>query len=127
MYIAILVPLLIALGFDAMTGFVMVTIGASVGFSGAVMNPFTVGIAQGIAELPTFSGMGFRIVIFIVIYVVAVIYVYRYAVKVKKDPSIGIYGKFKRSNTEAVTTTNEILFLSFNQLKKFHRVEQINL
>ena len=105
-YIAILVPLTIALGFDAITGFAMVTIGASVGFTAAVMNPFTVGIAQGIAELPTFSGMGFRIVLFIVLYVVAVIYVYRHAVKVKKDPTIGIYGKFKQSNTEVVTTTN---------------------
>jgi uncharacterized ion transporter superfamily protein YfcC len=101
-YIGILVPLTIALGFDAMTGFAIVIIGASVGFTSAVMNPFTVGIAQGIAELPTFSGIGFRLVLFVVLYLAAVIFVYRYAGKVKKDPSIGIYGKFKRDNNDAL-------------------------
>lgn len=106
-YIAILVPLTIALGFDAMTGFAMVTIGASVGFTAAVMNPFTVGIAQGIAELPTFSGMGFRIIIFIVLYIAAAMYVYRYAVKVKKNPSIGIYGKYKPGQANTVTHSDE--------------------
>lgn len=59
-YIAILVPLAVALGFDAMTGAAIVLLGASVGFTSAVMNPFTIGIAQGIAELPPFSGMGLR-------------------------------------------------------------------
>ena len=119
-YIAILVPLTIALGFDAMTGFAMVTIGASVGFTAAVMNPFTVGIAQGIAELPPFSGMGFRIVVFIVLYIAAAIYVYRYAAKVKKDPSIGVYGKYKpeEMNTviqsdEKMSTSHKLVLLSF--------------
>lgn len=106
-YIAILVPLTIALGFDAMTGFAMVTLGASIGFTSAVMNPFTVGIAQGIAELPTFSGMGFRIVIFIVMYIAAATYVYRYASKVKKDPSIGIYGKYKQGEVKAATNPDQ--------------------
>ncbi|GAB6991026.1 YfcC family protein [Paenibacillus pini] len=106
-YIAILVPLTVALGFDAMTGFAMVTIGASVGFTAAVMNPFTVGIAQGIAELPTFSGMGFRIIIFIVLYLAAATYVYRYASKVKKNPSIGVYGKFKQGEVKAVANSDE--------------------
>ena len=50
----------------------IVSVGASVGFTAAIMNPFTVGVAQGIAELPTFSGMGFRIVLFIVLYIAAV-------------------------------------------------------
>lgn len=119
-YIAILVPLTIALGFDAMTGFAMVTIGASIGFTSAVMNPFTVGIAQGIAELPTFSGMGFRIVIFIVMYIAAATYVYRYASKVKKDPSIGIYGKFKRGEVKAganpdqkMTRSHKLVLIAF--------------
>lgn len=106
-YIALLVPLTIALGFDAMTGFAMVTIGASVGFTAAVMNPFTVGIAQGIAELPPFSGMGFRIVVFIVLYIAAATYVYRYASKVKKDPSIGVYGKYQPGKVNTETPSNE--------------------
>ena len=99
-YIGIIVPLAIALGFDAIVGLSMVTIGASVGFTAGVLNPFTVGVAQSIAELPPFSGIGFRIVLFIVLYIVAVLYVYRYAGKVKKDPSVGFYGYYKQEQRQ---------------------------
>ena len=97
-YIGIIVPLAIALGFDAIVGLSIVTIGASVGFTAGILNPFTVGVAQSVAELPTFSGIGFRIVLFIVLYIVAVLYVYRYAKKVKKNPSIGFYGYYKQDS-----------------------------
>lgn len=93
-YIAIMIPLAIALGFDAIVGTAIVLVGASVGFTSAIMNPFTVGVAQGIAELPTFSGVGFRIAIFVVMYLVSVIFIYRYAMKVKKNPSLGFLGNF---------------------------------
>lgn len=99
-YIAILVPLSVALGFDAMTGAAIVLLGASVGFTSAVMNPFTFGIAQGIAELPPFSGMGFRIVVFVVMYLTAVAFVYRHAMKVKKNPAAGIYGSYEPANID---------------------------
>lgn len=95
-YVPILVPLAVALGFDVLTGAAIVLIGASVGFTTAVMNPFTVGIAQGIAGLPLFSGIAYRIVLFVVIYGVAVAFVYRHAMKVKKNPSLGFFGKYKR-------------------------------
>lgn len=94
-YIGIVVPLAIALGFDAIVGLSMVTIGASVGFTAGVLNPFTVGVAQGVAELPTFSGIEFRIILFVVLYIVAVQYVYKYAEKIKQNPSIGFYGYYK--------------------------------
>ncbi|MGM0714895.1 hypothetical protein [Brevibacillus parabrevis] len=97
-YIAILVPLCVALGFDTMTGAAIVLVGASVSFTSAIMNPFTIGIAQGIAELPPFSGIGFCIGVFVVMYGVAVIFVYRHAMKVKKNPDLGIYGSYNREN-----------------------------
>ncbi|MBS4191894.1 YfcC family protein [Bacillus sp. FJAT-49705] len=105
-YIGILVPLAIALGFDAITGLAIVSLGASVGFTAAVMNPFTVGVAQGIAELPTFSGIAFRLILFVVLYAVAVIYIYRYAGKVKDNPSIGFYGNYKQGNKDALLNVN---------------------
>lgn len=98
-YIGILVPLAIALRFDAITGFAIVSLGASVGFSAAVMNPFTVGVAQGIAELPTFSGIGLRLALLATLYTAAVWYVWRYAKKVRNNPSIGFYGSHD-SNTK---------------------------
>lgn len=96
-YIGILVPLAIALKYDSITGFAIVSLGASVGFSAAVMNPFTVGVAQGIAELPTFSGIGLRIALLAALYVTAVWYVLRYAKKVKNNPNLGFYGKHDRN------------------------------
>ena len=100
-YIGILVPLAIALGFDAITGFAIVMLGASVGFTAAVMNPFTVGVAQEVAELPMFSGIAFRLVVFIVLYVIAVLYVYRYAGKVKNNPSLAFNGNFQKEDLSA--------------------------
>lgn len=86
-FIAMGVSLAIALGYDAIVGMSMIALGAAIGFSAGFLNPFSVGIAQGIAELPTFSGMGLRIIMFIVLWIVTSLYVMRYAQKVKKDPT----------------------------------------
>lgn len=119
-YIGILVPLAIALGFDAITGFAIVVIGASIGFTAAVMNPFTIGVAQGIAELPTFSGMGLRLLLLAVLYIIGFIYIYRYASKVKKDPSLGFYGNYNASDKNALVdssikmeTKHKLVLLTF--------------
>lgn len=87
-FIPIMVSLCIALGFDSITGTAIVFMGAGAGFAGAFMNPFTIGVAQGIAELPLFSGMGLRLVIFATMVLIAIVFVMRYANKVKKDPSL---------------------------------------
>lgn len=92
MYLPIIIPFALALGFDAFTGCAIVLMGMSIGFTTAVMNPFTVGIAQSIAELPMFSGLGLRIALFVIIYVAVVSFVYFHAKKVTKDPSLGIWG-----------------------------------
>lgn len=75
-----------ALGFDAMVGMAMVALGAGVGFIGGFINPFTVGVAHSIAGLPIYSGMGFRVAVYIVLYVATVLYIMRYARKVKENP-----------------------------------------
>lgn len=84
----IMVVLAIRMGFDSITGVSLVLLGAGAGFTGAFLNPFTVGIAQGIAELPLFSGMGFRILMFITMVMATVIYIMIYAKRVKNDPTI---------------------------------------
>lgn len=90
-YLALLIPVALALGFDVITGAAIVLVGAQIGFSTALINPFTIGVAQKIAELPLFSGMSFRIGLFVVLYIVSVTFVYRYAMKVKRDPSKGFF------------------------------------
>jgi len=59
------------------------------------MNPFTVRIAQGIAQLPPFSGMCYHIILFVVMYLVSVVFVYHYAMKVKCDRSRGFFADGK--------------------------------
>ncbi|MCG0276515.1 MAG: TIGR00366 family protein [Thermosediminibacteraceae bacterium] len=107
-FIPIMVSLAIALGYDAIVGMSMVSLGVNTGFSAAFMNPFTIGVAQGIANLPLFSGMGFRIVNFIVFETLAVLWTMRYAAKIKKNPSASIvkdldYSTFKIEGKELNT------------------------
>ena len=84
-FVPIGVALARALGYDAVTGMAMVSLGAAAGFTSGFMNPFTVGVAQGIAELPLFSGIGLRIIIWICTLILVIGYIYRYANKVKAD------------------------------------------
>ncbi|MDH9160762.1 MULTISPECIES: YfcC family protein [Staphylococcus] len=73
------------LGYDALTGAAMIILGAASGFIGGMLNPFTVGVAQSVAELPMFSGWGLRTIIYLFILTAAIITVMIYAHKVKGD------------------------------------------
>jgi uncharacterized ion transporter superfamily protein YfcC len=85
-FIIILVPLAISMGYDSIVGVSMVFVAAGLGFAGAVLNPFTIGIAQGIADLPLFSGFGYRLFCWFVINTVGIGWILWYARKIKKDP-----------------------------------------
>ncbi len=85
-FIVVLVPLAITMGYDSITGVSVVYITAGVGFAGAVLNPFTIGIAQGIAELPLFSGLEYRAFCWIVLNAAGLIFLLRYAARIRKDP-----------------------------------------
>jgi uncharacterized ion transporter superfamily protein YfcC len=82
-FLPALVVLSRRLGYDDITGCAIAFVGAGAGFSGAFLNPFTVGVGQGIAGLPLFSGMGFRMIVWVVVTTIAVVYVLRYARSVK--------------------------------------------
>ncbi|MDW7760348.1 MAG: Na+/H+ antiporter NhaC family protein [Acidobacteriota bacterium] len=89
-FVLLFIPLALSLGYDSVTGVMIPFIGAGAGFAGAFMNPFTVGIAQGIAELPLFSGFVYRIVCWVVVTAVCTWFVARYARKIKADPKRSI-------------------------------------
>lgn len=86
-FIPIFVGIAIAMGYDAIVGLAIVALGTGLGYSGAVMNPFTVGMAQSIADIPQMSGAGFRIICHLILIAVASVYVVRYALKIQADPS----------------------------------------
>ena len=85
-FVAIFIPLAISMGYDSVVGVLMCYVAAHVGFAGAVFNPFTLGIAQGLSGLPPFSGMEYRFVCWLLLTVIAVAFTLRYAAKVKKNP-----------------------------------------
>lgn len=80
----IFITLALALGFDKLTGVALVLLGTGSGFVAGFLNPFTVGIAQEISGLPLFSGMGLRIIAYLVFVSTTIIYVYIYARKIKR-------------------------------------------
>jgi uncharacterized ion transporter superfamily protein YfcC len=92
-FIPIFVGIAIAMGYDAIVGMAVIAVGVGVGYSGAAMNPFTVGVAQGIAELPYLSGAWYRIICHVAQIVVASIYIINYAFRIQADPSKSlVYG-----------------------------------
>lgn len=82
----IIIPLAISMGYDSITGLAMVYVAAHVGFAGAILNPFTIGIAQDIAGLPIFSGIEYRLICWLVLNIITITIVLWYANKVHKDP-----------------------------------------
>lgn len=92
--ISVFTGITVALGYDAVVGGAVVYVGVATGFAAAITNPFSVGIAQSIAELPISSGLWYRVVIFLVFQSASVWYVMRYAKRVKADPTRSIiYGE----------------------------------
>ncbi len=80
--------LFIALGYDPLVGAAVVWIGTVSGFAAGTTNPFSVGIAQGIAGIPMYSGLGYRIVLFVVFMIATITYVVIYARRVKQNPRL---------------------------------------
>ncbi len=85
-FVLIFIPLALALGYDTVTGVAMCYVAAHSGFAAALLNPFTIGVAQGIAGLPLFSGIEYRFAAWLVITTIAILYVSSYAAKIKKNP-----------------------------------------
>jgi uncharacterized ion transporter superfamily protein YfcC len=85
-FIIIFVPMAIKMGYDSIVGVCLCFFAAGLGFAGATLNPFTIGIAQGLSDVPLFSGLEYRIFCWIVITSIGIAFVLRYASKIKKDP-----------------------------------------
>lgn len=95
----VMVMFALALGLDSLTGVAIIILGGAIGFSTGALNASTTLVSQRIAELPPFSGIGYRFVCFAVFYVVTNIFLIRYANKVQKNPSYSpMYDLDKENN-----------------------------
>ena len=87
-----LVPIAVALayflGWDSLVGLGMSIMAACFGFSAAITNPFSVAIAQKISDIPLYSAMGYRIIIFLVFFLLLDVFLIRYAKKIEKKPEL---------------------------------------
>ena len=86
-FLPLVLSVCFAMGFDSLTALGIVFGSIAIGYCSACANAFTVGVAQGIAGLPMFSGIELRIAVFVVMYLVTVPFVMRHAMKVKKNPA----------------------------------------
>jgi uncharacterized ion transporter superfamily protein YfcC len=102
-FYALVITVLIAAGYDALTGAAVVLLGCGIGVIGSTVNPFATGIASGIAGVPLSEGLVGRIVILIVGLAIGIFFVLRYADRVKADPSRSFVFDLKESNEERFT------------------------
>lgn len=82
----IFVPLAISMGYDSIVGVSLCFVAAALGFAGAFLNPFTIGIAQGLSNLPLFSGIEYRIFMWLFINTIGFAFILRYATIIQKNP-----------------------------------------
>jgi len=89
-FVLLFIPLALALGYDTVTGVAIPFVGAAAGFAAAFINPFTLGVAQGIAQLPPLSGFSYRFFCWSITTAAAILFVQRYALKIKSQPQKSI-------------------------------------
>ena len=91
-FYALFIPLMTALGYDRMVTAAMIILGALIGVMGATVNPFSIGVAAGEANVSIGDGLGLRLLLWAVLTAMAVGWVLRYAGKVRRDPAASLVG-----------------------------------
>jgi uncharacterized ion transporter superfamily protein YfcC len=97
-FYALVITVMIAAGYDALTGAAIVLLGCGIGVLGSTVNPFATGIASGIAGIPISEGIIGRLVILLVGLAIGIFFVLRYADRVKRDPSKSLVYDLKGEN-----------------------------
>ena len=97
-FYAILIPAVIAVGYDAVTGVAIILIGAGIGVLGSTINPFATIIAANAADIPFTQGMLLRFALLIGCLAISIAYVMRYAARVKADPERSVVASMRAEN-----------------------------
>lgn len=122
----VLVPMAITLsysfGWDSLVGLGISAMASGFGFAAAIFNPFTLGVAQKLAELPAYSGTGYRILIFITIYLVLYAFLFFYAKKIEKNPELSPVYDEDRSVRKKYVFEGEYSVLDNPRLKQSVKV-----
>jgi uncharacterized ion transporter superfamily protein YfcC len=97
-FYGLIIAVMIAAGYDAMTGVSIVMLGAGIGVLASTVNPFATGIASGFAGISIADGLVSRLLILVIGTIIGIIFVSRYAAKVKKDPTKSLVYDLKEEN-----------------------------
>jgi uncharacterized ion transporter superfamily protein YfcC len=97
-FYVLVITVMIAAGYDALTGALILLLGCGIGVLGSTVNPFATGIASGFADVPLTEGIGWRIVILVVGLAAGIWFVSRYAERVRRDPSKSLVYDMKEAN-----------------------------
>ncbi|MBD1379363.1 YfcC family protein [Metabacillus arenae] len=99
-YVPVILPLMIALGYDSVVAAAVALVATTAGFMTGFLNPINTGLGQKISGLPVFSGIELRIIAFVVFVLAGIIYIIRYAQKVKRNPEASlVYEEDSRKRT----------------------------
>ncbi|MBS1676035.1 MAG: YfcC family protein [Actinobacteria bacterium] len=106
-FYGLIVPLMLALGYDRMVAVGVIMLGAGVGVMGSTVNPFSIGIASGFAGVSIGDGIGLRLVMWIVLTAITIAYVARYAHRVLQTPGRSLVGFAPGDRERAAATASE--------------------
>lgn len=99
-YIPVILPLMIALGFDSVTAVAVALIATTAGFTTGILNPINTGLGQKLAEIPVYSGMGLRITAFALMVTAGIVYVGKYAKRIRENPESSLVFNEDRSKRQ---------------------------
>ncbi len=119
-FYVLVITVMIAAGYDALVGALVILLGAGIGVLGSTVNPFATGIASGFADVPISDGLGLRLVILVVGLAAGIWFVLRYADRVKRDPSKSLVYDMKEDNerhfSAAGADTGEVVLTTQHKL-----------
>ncbi len=97
-FYGLIIAVMIAAGYDALTGVAVVMLGSGIGVLASTVNPFATGVASSFAGISIADGLVSRLIILVVGTLIGIIFVTRYAEKVKKDPTKSLVYDQKEDN-----------------------------
>jgi uncharacterized ion transporter superfamily protein YfcC len=117
-FYALIIPVMIAAGYDALTAVAIIMLGAGIGTLGSTVNPFATVIASNAAQIPFTEGIWFRVVILVLGWLACVVYVMRYAARVKADPSKSLVADMRADNEKHFLKSQGAVAIEFTPARR---------
>src|SRR3954454_6301803 len=104
-FYVLVITVMVAAGYDTLTGAALIMLGCGIGTIGSTINPFSTGIASGFASTGIDEGLIGRLVILVVGLVIGIWWVMRYAARVKSAPEASLLGASRAEVDASFRTT----------------------